>query len=97
MADKKWSPSTKLALALAKLEEQQTGGKGLVAYGTDEHLAVIRYLVNECLSPDGKLDSAELKKQFSTESAFLGYASNGKKMLITASLLKSSEAANGYA
>lgn len=96
MADKKWTPSAKLALALSKLDEQQ-GGKGIVTYGTDEHLAVVRYLVQECCDATGKLDRALLKAEFGTESAFLGYASNGKKMLIAAKLLPDGGAkAAGY-
>lgn len=99
MAEKKWSPSAKLALAIAKLEEQQGGS--LVEYGTAEHLAVVRYLVNEHCKKNAAgesiLDMAGLKTDFALESAFLGYASNGKKMLITAKLLpENASGSKGY-
>lgn len=95
MAQKAWSPSAKLALALSKLESQQGGS--LVEYGTNEHLAVVRYLVAEHCDKDGKLNQAALKADFAVESAFLGYASNAKKMLVAAKLLPENGAkASGY-
>ena len=80
----KWYPSNTLAQAISRLEAQNGGS--LKKYGTREHLAVIRYLVEEC-APDGKLDKAKLKLTFSIEDGFLGYASNAKKMLRDAELL----------
>lgn len=88
MAKEKWSPSTKLALAIAPIEETQTEKFGsFKKYGTTEHLAIIRKLVVECATAAGigkeaaeKLE-AEVRKEFAAEAAFLGYASNAKKML----------------
>lgn len=99
MAEKKWSPSAKLALAIAKLEEQQGGS--LVEYGTAEHLAVIRYLIAEHCKKNAAgesiLDMAGLKADFATESAYLGYASNAKKQLQAAKFLPENGASGrGY-
>jgi hypothetical protein len=79
MAKEKWSPSAKLTLAISKVEEQ---AGALNDWGTGEHLACVRYLVHECIGVDGKVDKAALKDEFTKESAFLGYASNAKKMLV---------------
>ena len=99
----KWTPSTKLALAIAHVEEQPPHNGELKTWGTREHLACGRYLVKECATvekrkvkgADGKesekqywlVDPAVLKEEVSKESAFLGYASNALKMLQAAKMV----------
>jgi hypothetical protein len=100
MAKAKWSPSNLLALAIARLEEQTESGS-LSKYGTNEHLAIARYLAHEAcreagceLSPDQK---SAIRKAFGAEETFLGYASNAKKLLIEAGTLgKDSTPDSGY-
>ena len=87
----KWTASAKLDLAIAKLEEQQPDN-ALTQYGTNEHLAIVRYLVHECLDANGKLDKAMLKAEFKAMDTFLGYASNAKKLLIERGTLPASAA-----
>lgn len=76
----KWTMHEITEKAIVRLEEQSKDSE-LSEYGTPEHLAVIRYGVMECCDSNGVLDKEKLKSWFSKESAFLGYASNAKKML----------------
>lgn len=84
MAKQKWTPSNALALAIAKVEEQ-AGGE-LRNWGTNEHLACLRYFI-QSFAKDGKIEAAELAakgsigKALLDESSFWAFASNAKKML----------------
>jgi hypothetical protein len=89
-----WLPDGILALAISKLEGQMEGN-ALTEYGTDEHLAVLRYATELCCeqrkNAEGKvefvLDQDKLRRELERESGFYSIASNANKKLIAAKLV----------
>ena len=94
----KWTPSTPLSLAIAKLEEQNGGT--LRDWGTAEHIACLRYLVIEaCQAAEVPLSVGQksaIKVAFHNESDFVAYASNAKKKLVEFGSLSAKQKAEQY-